>query len=168
MSVRAPQFGWWNMTCWEGLSPAQQHRLITHGNLPFGYTPEGTCPNGAEVEVTTVWDEAPGPRFYCRGCAARYLRRAGGAVSHPDPEVEALLGLFPRPPPPGHPAVGVWFADLYSEPERGHKPCVTAVGEVSTTRRLGRGIGLMIAWWTSHGWRLPGSRIRLRNRKETT
>lgn len=65
--------GWWNMTCWNGLSQFQQDRLVHHGNLEFGYTPMGTCPNGAEVEVTTMTDVAPGPRFYCTPCAIQYL-----------------------------------------------------------------------------------------------
>ena len=61
------------MACWSGLSPDQQEFLRTEGYLPFGYEPEGTCPNGAEVEVTTMWDEFPGPRFYCVSCAALHL-----------------------------------------------------------------------------------------------
>ena len=61
------------MACWNGLSPDQQARLLDWGNLPFGYEPAGECPRGAEVEVTTMWDEAPGPRFYCRPCAIVYL-----------------------------------------------------------------------------------------------
>lgn len=65
--------GWWGMSCWNGLSAEQQRRLIEVGVLPWGYRPEGTCPNGAEVEVTTMYDMAPGPRFYCRPCAAEYL-----------------------------------------------------------------------------------------------
>lgn len=65
--------GWWNMACFEGLSPLQQQRVVEHGNLPFGYQPAGKCTNGAEVEVTTMWDAMPGPRFYCRICAIKYL-----------------------------------------------------------------------------------------------
>lgn len=61
--------GWWNMACWNGLSPSQQGRLIAYGNLPLGYQPEGDCPNGAEVAIETESDLAPGPRFYCRACA---------------------------------------------------------------------------------------------------
>jgi hypothetical protein len=61
--------GWWNMPCWNGLSPAQQGHLIDIGNLPHGYEPEGTCPNGAEIGIETMRDRAPGPRFYCRVCA---------------------------------------------------------------------------------------------------
>lgn len=61
------------MHCWNGLSAEQQDRLIHVGNLPIGYEPEGVCPNGAEVEVTTVWDEAPGPRFLCLACSVKYL-----------------------------------------------------------------------------------------------
>ena len=65
--------GWWHMTCWNGLSAEQQKRLIEVGNLPLGYEPEGVCLNGAEVEVTTTWDWAPGPRFYCLPCATEFL-----------------------------------------------------------------------------------------------
>jgi len=61
------------MACWNGLSEDQQRRLIEHGNLPFGYQAEGWCSYGAEVEVTTMEDEAPGPRFYCLVCATAYL-----------------------------------------------------------------------------------------------
>ena len=66
--------GWWGLTCFNGLSREQQHRLVMHGNLPFGYQPDGDCPNGAEVEVTTMHDLRPGPRFYCVGCAVEYLQ----------------------------------------------------------------------------------------------
>jgi hypothetical protein len=65
--------GWWGMECWNGLSEDQQRRLVEYGNLPIGYQPGGTCPNGAELEVTTMYDVAPGPRFYCLGCAIKYL-----------------------------------------------------------------------------------------------
>lgn len=71
----APQRGWYGMACWNGLSVEQRHRLITVGNLPFGYKPEGECPFPASVAVETQEDDAPGPRFYCRGCAIAYLRR---------------------------------------------------------------------------------------------
>ena len=67
--------GWWGMVCWNGLSAAQQERLLTWGNLPFGYTPEGECPNGAEAEVTTMYDSAPGPRFYCLACLPGYIEQ---------------------------------------------------------------------------------------------
>jgi hypothetical protein len=63
------------MACWNGLSADQQARLVHHGNLPLGYVPEGTCPNGAEVGIETEHDLAPGPRFYCRRCAIEYLER---------------------------------------------------------------------------------------------
>lgn len=62
------------MACWEGLSADQQTRLIEWGNLPIDYRPEGNCPNGAVLEITTMHDKAPGPRFYCLGCAIKYLR----------------------------------------------------------------------------------------------
>jgi hypothetical protein len=65
--------GWWNMACWNGLSHAQQRRLIEHGNLPIDYRPEGECQRGAEVCIETQDDAAPGPRFYCRPCAIAYL-----------------------------------------------------------------------------------------------
>lgn len=65
--------GWWNMHCWNGLSDRQQRRLINIGNLPIGYTAEGWCDRPAEVEVTTMYDEAPGPRFYCVPCAINFL-----------------------------------------------------------------------------------------------
>lgn len=65
--------GWWNMACFNGLSADQQARLIEHGNLPWGYEPEGTCENGAEVGIETAEDTAPGPRFYCLPCAVQHL-----------------------------------------------------------------------------------------------
>jgi hypothetical protein len=65
---------WWaRMPCWNGLSEAQQHRLISWGNLPFGYRPEGTCQRSATVGVECKGDAAPGPRFYCAPCAIEYL-----------------------------------------------------------------------------------------------
>ena len=73
--------GWYGMTCWEGLSTEQQDRLIHWGNLPWGYTPAGSCTNGAEVEVTTMWDISLGPRMYCRQCAIKFLT---SLVSHTD------------------------------------------------------------------------------------
>lgn len=68
----SPTRGWWNMTCWNGLSLDQQNRLIEVGNLPIGYVPEGDCDNPAQVEITTMWDVSPGPRFYCIECAIEY------------------------------------------------------------------------------------------------
>ena len=64
------------MACWNGLSTEQQQRVENWGNLPLGYRPEGTCPNGAEVEITTMWDSHPGPRMYCTGCGIEYLTGA--------------------------------------------------------------------------------------------
>ena len=61
------------MACFNGLSPAQQDRVVNVGNLPFGYRPEGDCPNPAELEITTMYDLMPGPRFYCLSCAVGYL-----------------------------------------------------------------------------------------------
>jgi hypothetical protein len=65
--------GLWDMACWNGLSHSQQDRLLRVGTLPFGYEPEGACPNGAEVGIETDQDETPAPRFYCRSCAIAYL-----------------------------------------------------------------------------------------------
>lgn len=67
--------GWWNMACWNGLSAAQQRRLIEVGNLPIDYQPEGECARPASVCVETQTDEAPGPRFYCTECGIEYLTR---------------------------------------------------------------------------------------------
>ena len=74
MTLRAD--GWLGLTCWNGLSPDQQQRLIEHGNLEIGYTPEGSGPNGAEVSIETAHDKAPGPRFYCWSCAMVHLLRS--------------------------------------------------------------------------------------------
>jgi len=79
------------MPCWNGLSPDQQEFLRTEGYLPFGYHEEGECQRGAQVEVTTMWDEFPGPRFYCAPCASGYLHglptlpvpREGDALAWP-------------------------------------------------------------------------------------
>jgi hypothetical protein len=64
------------MACWNGLSKGQQYLLIHRGVLPVGrWAPEGgSCTNGAEVCIETMYDETPGPRFYCRPCAIEYLR----------------------------------------------------------------------------------------------
>ena len=66
--------GFWGMHCWNGLSAEQQVRLISHGNLPWGYTAEGRCPNPAAVSIESEADAAPGPRFYCWDCAIEYLQ----------------------------------------------------------------------------------------------
>lgn len=76
--------GYWNMACWNGLSAEQQTRLIEWGNLPFGFVPEGECNNGAELEITTEYDKAPGPRFYCIPCAIEFLRQL--EMEHPTNE----------------------------------------------------------------------------------
>jgi hypothetical protein len=74
------------MACWNALSTEQQDRLINLGNLEFGYTPEGTeCDRGAEVEVTTMYDESPGPRFYCIPCAQAYLAKMRAVMGEPTP-----------------------------------------------------------------------------------
>jgi hypothetical protein len=75
--------GWWNMPCWNGLSAAQQTRLIEWGNLPMGYQEEGECPNGAEVAIELPTDTAPGPRFYCVSCAIRHLQIPQKSASFP-------------------------------------------------------------------------------------
>lgn len=67
------QRGMYLMFCFNGLDGGQQLRLVYHGNLEWGYQPMGRCHNPAQVEVTTVWDEMPGPRFYCIDCAIQYL-----------------------------------------------------------------------------------------------
>lgn len=91
--------GWWNMACWDGLSPEQQQRLILVGNLPLGYRPEGTCPNGAFVAIETETDVAPGPRFYCLGCAIRYLTDLRDSSS---PRCEATYRDLTCDKPAGH------------------------------------------------------------------
>lgn len=68
--------GWWGLPCWNGLSADQQKRLIEIGGLQIGWQPEGTCQNGAEVAVETMYDSAPGPRFYCRPCGVEYVASA--------------------------------------------------------------------------------------------
>lgn len=65
--------GWFNLPCWNGLSEAQQDRLITWGNLPLGYEPEGECQEPAAVAIELPIDAAPGPRFLCLTCASEYL-----------------------------------------------------------------------------------------------
>jgi hypothetical protein len=65
--------GWWGMFCWNGLSTEQQDRLVNWGNLPLGFQPEGECQRGAELTIETMYDKAPGPRFYCRRCAIKFL-----------------------------------------------------------------------------------------------
>lgn len=67
--------GMYNLPCWEGLSASQQERLMEWGNLPFGSQPEGKCTIPAQVEITTVFDKKPGPRFYCIEHAVVYLSR---------------------------------------------------------------------------------------------
>jgi len=65
--------GMYNMHCFNGLSAEQQARIVEWGNLPIFYKPEGWCQSGAEVEITTVWDRFPGPRYYCRRCAIEFV-----------------------------------------------------------------------------------------------
>ena len=66
--------GWWNMRCFNGLSREQQHEVVFTGVLPWGSAPRGVCTSGAEVEITTMYDLMPGPRFYCVACAIEHLR----------------------------------------------------------------------------------------------
>lgn len=80
--------GWYGLPCWNGLSKGQQDRLLEIGNLPLGYKPDGMCPNGAEVEIQTIYDRAPGPRFYCAGCGAEFLQHL--AVIHNQPPTQPL------------------------------------------------------------------------------
>lgn len=63
----------WGMHCWNGLSAEQAEFLRTEGYLPIFTAPQGECLSGAEVEVTTMYDKFPGPRFYCLPCAVEYL-----------------------------------------------------------------------------------------------
>lgn len=66
--------GWWGLPCFNALSAEQQTFLVDEGYLPWGWKPEGTaCTSGAEVEVTTMWDKTPGPRFYCLPCTVKFL-----------------------------------------------------------------------------------------------
>lgn len=80
MSYR--EHGFWGMPCWNGLSAEQQRRLIEYGNLPIGFTPEGSCQRAADLSVETTDDEAPGPRFYCYPCGAEYLAEREAAPKH--------------------------------------------------------------------------------------
>ena len=72
--MSAREEGWWGLACWNALSPAQQKFLIREGYLEFGYRPEGDgCARGAQVAIECMWDQAPGPRFYCLECAIKHL-----------------------------------------------------------------------------------------------
>lgn len=68
--------GFWDMHCFNALSPAQQVFLVKEGYLPWGWEPEGNpgCPRPAQVGVETAQDLTSGPRFYCRQCAIEYLQ----------------------------------------------------------------------------------------------
>ena len=66
--------GYWGMWCFNRLSDEQQRFLVVKGYLPFGWVPEGTkCSSPAQLEITCMDDETPGPRFYCVPCAIEYL-----------------------------------------------------------------------------------------------
>jgi len=67
--------GWWGLSCWNALSFEQQTQLIERGTLQiFSRAEGGDCKDGAQVAIETMTDEAPGPRFYCLGCAISYLQ----------------------------------------------------------------------------------------------
>lgn len=65
---------YWGMRCFNSMSKEQQRFLVMEGYVPIGQVPAGTCPNPAELEVTTMYDLMPGPRFYCLACAVEHLR----------------------------------------------------------------------------------------------
>lgn len=69
------QSGYWGMWCFNALSPDQQRMVVEEGYLPIDRKrPEGgTCTHPAELEVETMFDKFPGPRFYCITCAIVYL-----------------------------------------------------------------------------------------------
>lgn len=74
--------GWYDLGCFNGLSGDLQRRVVYWGNLPLGYDRNsGRCHNPAEVEITTVHDAMPGPRFYCLPCAVEYLTALHTEVS---------------------------------------------------------------------------------------
>lgn len=84
--------GWYGLLCFNSLDGELQRRLVYWGNIPIGSPHNGRCHNAAEVEITTVWDAMPGPRFYCMVCAIEYLvglRRTQleDATTTPDTEV---------------------------------------------------------------------------------
>lgn len=82
--------GMWNMPCFNGLSDAQKKRVVEWGNLPMGYEPEGPCLEPAEIEIQTVWDHYPGPRFYCRRCAVERIYEVDRAVGGTQREQERI------------------------------------------------------------------------------
>lgn len=73
MTWNLPYEWWETMKCWNGLTPDQQEFLRTEGYLPLGFRHEGWCRRPIVVEIVTIHDEFPGPRFYCRDCAVEYL-----------------------------------------------------------------------------------------------
>lgn len=73
--------GWWDMLCFNSLDGELQRRLVYWGNIPMGSPHNGRCHNPAEVEITTVHDAMPGPRFYCLGCSIEYLTALHTEVS---------------------------------------------------------------------------------------
>ena len=110
----AHQRGMWHMYCFNGLSADQQQRVVEWGNLEFGYVPEGDCMAGAEVEITTMHDRFPGPRFYCRSCAIAFLQATacdcpvgsgeGAWAEMHDPECASVAGVAVYADSEGSPA----------------------------------------------------------------
>lgn len=64
---------WYEMNCFNALSPAQQKELVEVGVLEFGWYPQGWCETPATVAIETEDDATPGPRFYCLPCALAYM-----------------------------------------------------------------------------------------------
>jgi hypothetical protein len=98
----APRRGWWGLPCFNGLSEAQQKRVVEVGNLEIGYQPEGPCLIGAEIEITTIWDEFPGPRFYCLSCGIEYLTQKASASRFRNPFCDTAEGSHPCTTPGHH------------------------------------------------------------------
>lgn len=89
--------GWYDMLCFNSLDGELQRRLVYWGNLPLGHAETGRCHNPAEVEITTVYDAMPGPRFYCLECAVMYL--AGVFQERQRNQAEALEAPVTTPTP---------------------------------------------------------------------
>lgn len=68
--------GYWQMWCFNALSREQREQVVIQGYLDIGWQPEKVeCAEAAELEVETVYDAMPGPRFYCIPCAIKYLEQ---------------------------------------------------------------------------------------------